>query len=94
MTFTIVDNSSYENIASITIVKEIKFRNVVFLIYNSISFWFIFKQRFFVLIFAMSYYIWLFDIKDNAWFFCADFIIKIKNFDLKTFELLSNFCEI
>ena len=40
-----------------TIIKKIEFRNAVFLIYNSINFWFIFKRRFFVLIFAMSYYI-------------------------------------
>ena len=55
--FTIIDNSSQKNITFVTIIKKIKFRNVVFLIYNSINFWFIFKRRFFALIFAMSYYI-------------------------------------
>ena len=36
--FTIVDNSLYKNVVSITIAKEIKFRNVIFLTCNSISF--------------------------------------------------------
>ena len=90
ITFIIVDNSFYKDIAFVTIIKEIEFRNIVFLIYNSINFWFISKWRFFVLIFAMSYCIWLFDIKDNVWFFCVGFVIRIKNLDLETFKLLSN----
>ena len=49
-----------------TIAEKIEFRNAIFLICNSINFWFIFKWRFFVLIFAMSYCIWLFDMKNNV----------------------------
>ena len=94
MTFIIVDNPSHKNVASITIAKKIKFRNVVFLICNSISFWFIFKRRFFVLILVMSCYIWLFDIRDNVWFFCVDFVIRIEGLDFEAFELLSNSYEI
>ena len=40
-----------------TIAKKIEFRNAIFLAYNSINFWFIFKRRFSALILAMSYYI-------------------------------------
>ena len=92
--FIIINNSLYKDVAFITITEKIEFRNAVFLIYNSINFWFIFRRRFFVLIFAMSCCIWLFDIKDNIWLFCVDSVIRIKNFDFKTFELSSNFYEI
>ena len=38
MIFIIIDNSFYKNVAFITIAKKIKFRNAIFLIYNSINF--------------------------------------------------------
>ena len=43
ITFTIIDNPPYKNVIFMTIIKKIEFRNVIFLIYNSINFWFIFK---------------------------------------------------
>ena len=94
ITFTIIDNSFYKDVVSMTIAEEIEFRNAVFLVCNSINFWFIFRRRFSVLILAMSCCIWLFDIRDNVWFFCVDFVIRIESFGPKTFELSSNFCEI
>ena len=94
VTFIIVDNPSYKDVASITIAKEIEFRNAIFLACNSINFWFIFRRRFSVLILAMSYCIWSFDIKDNVWFFCVGSVIRIESLGPKAFELSSNSCEI